>query len=155
MKEFLNTLMLNNWVDYGDFRTRVGAGLLKSLAYNEEGSEIDVKPVPLTRSMIESNGWKLLSTLDSLEDVYGKKVQEGRDNSTYSISIHVSNSKDREGKVVQVWVFKDYPQKAKNYKECVAALNHRLDHEDIYVHTFQNLLNIVGLKDTSEEFNIM
>ena len=95
MKEFLNTLMLNNWVDYGDFRTRVGAGLLKSLAYNEEGSEIDVKPVPLTRSMIESNGWKLLSTSDSLEDVYGKKVQEGRDNSTYSVSIHVSNRKDK------------------------------------------------------------
>ena len=153
MKEFLNTLMLNDWVDYGDFRTRVGAGMLKVFAYNEEGSEIDIKPIPLTKSMIESNGWKCVSAQGNYEEIYEKRVQEGKDNDTYTVVIYME--KPYDGKVVQVWIFKDFPQVAKNYKEYVASINHRSSHENIYVHTFQNLLNLAGLKETSEEFNII
>lgn len=159
MKEFLNTLMIGDWVKYigkGDgYYQRIGPSLLKDFYYqdNEEVSEVTIKPVLLSREMIERNGWKLVSAQGNWEEIYEKRVQEGKDNNTYEVVIYME--KPYDGKVVQVWIFKDFPQVAKNYKEYVASINHRSSHENIYVHTFQNLLNLAGLKETSEEFNIM
>ena len=52
--------------------------------------------------MIEHNGWRLVSPLDSWEDVYEKRVQEGRDNDEYIVGMHVSSNDE----VRQVGVFK-------------------------------------------------
>lgn len=98
--------------------------------------------------MIEHNGWRLVSPLDSWEDVYEKRVQEGRDNDEYIVNMHVSSNNE----VCQMWVFKVMRHKEHGESRDFIGMLNRVR---FYVHTFQNLLNLVGLKETSEEFNIM
>ena len=81
MKEFLNTLMIGDWVECDGVPTRVNAGMLRALYYSddEETPPTDIKPILMTRDMIEHNGWRLVLDFGD-EDLYGKRVQEGKDN---------------------------------------------------------------------------
>ena len=51
-----------------------------------------------------------------------------------------------------MWVFKVMRHKEHGESRDFIGMLNRVR---FYVHTFQNLLNLVGLKETSEEFNIM
>ena len=148
MKEFLNTLMIGNWVEYDGVRIRVDAGMLRALYYsdNEEYSQTNIKPILLTRDMIEHNGWRLVLAFNE-EDVYGKRVQEGKDNDEYIVGVYVSQNNE----VCKVVVFKVMRQEHVEHRDFIGMLKHTR----VHVHTFQNLLNLVGLKETSEEFSIM
>lgn len=152
MKEFLNTLMIDNWVDYTDkgnsYYQRVGPGMLKDFYYKdgEDVSEMTLKPILLTREMIKDNGWKLVLSSHILNDVYKKRVQEGPDNDVYDISVHF-----HADNITQIWVQKVIGKTGLGDEHEWIGMLCRVK----YVHTFQNWLNITGLKETSEEFNIM
>ena len=152
MKEFLNTLMIGNWVKYigkGDgYYQRIGPSLLKDFYYqdNEEVSEKTIKPVLLSKKMFELNGFKSVTDANSKDDVYTKRVQEGPNNDEYDISVHF-----HADDITQIWV-----------QKVIRTVVWGEEHEWLgmlcrvkYVHTFQNWLNITGLKETAEEFNIM
>ena len=149
MKDFLNTLMIGDWVECDGVPTRVSAGMLRALYYSddEECSQTDIKPILMTRDMIEHNGWRLVLDFGD-EDLYGKRVQEGKDNDEYIVSMYVSqNNEVCKVDVCKVVRIKGYGE----YRDFVCMFKHTR----VHVHTFQNLLNSLGLKETSEEFNIM
>ena len=76
------------------------------------------------------------------------KTQIREDNDEYIVGMHVSSNDE----VRQVGVFKVMRLKEHGeYRDFIGMLNHTR----VCVHTFQNLLNSLGLKETSEEFNIM
>ena len=77
-----------------------------------------------------------------------ERVQEGRDNDEYIVGMHVSSNDE----VRQVGVFK--VMRLKEHGESHDFIG-MLKHTRVHVHNFQNLLNSLGLKETSEEFNIM